>query len=644
MKKANSDSAIGRLRRSAIDLLGRLRPNGSERASTVIEAPVDSVAEQGMQEQPPGESFGAQEVLTPTAVRDTFCVLAWNHLQIAPNGTVKMCCIAGEDLQEKGRPMSLYTDSYEEIWNSGYMRDARRGMADGEMISPCMRCYREEDSVGQSRRTIQNATWLAKTGRTREDFIQQARDNSWMVRDRPSFLQLNLGNLCNLACRMCSSQYSSRIEADSVHNKWMPASYPDVAHWRGKKLTFGPRPFFGVNYSGFYAYECSGDYALRWSNGAGVISFEIPSGTKVSRLGLSLRTIGGTNAVAIRLNGLEIFSGQIGPNWTQEFESPVIASRPTLDLEIESVPEDVGGRQLGVALLDAWIERHQQGSSQSCNDRGLTRLSANQPWWGGEEVMFGEILGQPETLEYIIFQGGEPFLVKEFDRILDLLIERGVAANVTFEIVSNLTTLKDSTIAKLAQLKKVLLEVSIDGIADVLEYIRYPAKWPEIQANIARVVALPNLRLSFTTAVQIYNLHHMPDILRYCDAHDMDGHTHFLVGPRHLNVLVLPPAARQAALEQLHDYLAGESVRPANRGYAEYMITFLTQHAGTHYQDEFDNFVHFTNDLDMSRGQSFRESFPRLVEWFSEASQVWTDETRYARQLVPASAVRTLSD
>ena len=86
-----------------------------------------------------------------------------------------------------------------------------------------------------------------------------------------------------------------------------------------------------------------------------------------------------------------------------------------------------------------WIERDRK-PPQGCNDGGLTRLSPNQPWWGGDEVMFDEILGEPETLEYIIFQGGEPFLVKEFDRILDLLIERGVAANVTFEIVSNITS------------------------------------------------------------------------------------------------------------------------------------------------------------------------------------------------------------
>jgi MoaA/NifB/PqqE/SkfB family radical SAM enzyme len=616
---------IDGLRRSASALWSRLRATGPRRAPLGVEIPLELVLEQRAEEPSLPE---------PPVVRDTFCVLAWNHLQIAPNGTVKMCCIASEDIHDKGRPMSLYTDTYEEIWNSEYMRDARRGMANGEMISPCMRCYQEEDSVGQSRRTTQNRAWLGKTGKVAEDFIAEGRDRSWMVRDRPGILQLNMGNLCNLACRMCSSQYSSRIESDPVHNKWMPAAYPGVARWRGKRLHFGPRPFFGVSYSGFYAYEVGGGYALRWSNGAGIVSFEIPVGTNVSRVGLSLRTVGGTNPVVIRLNGLEIFSGQIGPDWKQEFDTPGLTNQPTLELAIESAAVDVGGRQLGVALLDAWVERKQEGTAPSSNERALTRSSTNKGWWADETIMFDEILGQPESLECITFQGGEPLLVKEFDRILDLLIERGIAANVIFEIISNMTSLKDSTLQKLSQLKHVILGVSIDGIGDVLEYIRYPAKWSEIEANIARAIKLPNLSLNFNTAVQLYNLHHITDILRYCDAHDINVNTHFIVGPRYLNVLVLPPISRQVVVEHLRAYLAGDGARPVNRGSAEYMITFLMEHAETHYRDDFDTFVRFTNDLDVSRSQSFRESYPHLVEWFAQASQIWFNETVYGRGMV----------
>jgi organic radical activating enzyme len=571
------------------------------------------------------------------AARDTFCILAWNHLQIAPNGTAKMCCIASEDISDGKRTMSLYTDTYDEIWNSTYMQDARRGLAFGEKISPCLRCFREEDAVGQSRRTNMNAAWLAKSDKSREELIETGRSNGWRVAERPIFLQLNMGNLCNLACRMCSSQYSSKIEHDPVHNKWMPAAYPDVARWRGRKLHIGPRPFFGVSYAGFYDYEASGRWAVRWSSGKGAIKFKIPQGSAIEAVGLSLRTIGSSLPGVIRVNGLEVFEGVFTPEWTQRFELPGLHNHPDLEIEVESAATDVGGRELGVGLLDAWIERKASGHGRLSNDRALMRYAANQGWWAQPEVMFDEILGEPDRLRYITFQGGEPFLVKEFERILDVLIANGSASKVTFEIVSNLTTIEDSTLSKLTQLKQILLGASIDGIGPILEYIRYPAVWADIERNLERFAALPNVVLSFNTAVQAYNLGDVVNILLYCDRLGIDVHMHFLVGPAYLNVAVLPAKVRSATIDKVSAYLAGDNIRPANRGSAEYVIRFLREHLAVQYRDQFTSFVKFTNDMDVSRGQSFRSLYPALVGAFAEDGLRWTDETEFAQSAATAA-------
>jgi len=495
---------------------------------------------------PVGAGEITRSCYAPTATdasAGTFCILAWNHLQIAPNGTVKMCCIASEDVHDNRRPMSLYTDTYESIWNSPYMQRARRMMAEGKRFPACMRCYQEEKSVGQSRRTIQNSVWLPTSEKSREQLIEEAKASDWKVADRPSFLQLNMGNLCNLACRMCSSQYSSKIESDPVHNKWMPAAYPDVARWRGKKLHFGPRPFFGVGYLGFHDYEAGHGASVRWSSGPATIKFRIPDGTVVTALGLKLRSVSNSAPVTICVNGLEVFEGEIGSEWNFRHELSGVSNQPEFELKIDGPATKVGGRRLGVGVLDAWIERESQGSELLKNERTLMRLSANEGWWAQPEVMFEEILGQPDRLRYVILQGGEPFLVKEFDDILDVLIANGSAREVTFEIVSNLTVLKDSTLQKLAHLKQIMLGASIDGIGPVLEYIRYPANWADIERNIERLSQLSNVQISFNTAVQAYNLMDLPNILRYCDDRAIDVHAHFLVGPRYLNVAVLPPRA-----------------------------------------------------------------------------------------------------
>lgn len=572
----------------------------------------------------------AAEASKPAPARDTFCILAWNHLQIAPNGTVKMCCIASEDISDGKRPMSLYTDSYDDIWNSAYMRDARRGLANGEKISPCQRCFDEEDAVGRSRRTTQNGAWLAKPGVSREELIEAARSNDWRVSQRPSYLQLNMGNLCNLACRMCSSQYSSKIEHDPVHSKWMPASYPDVARWRGTKLHLGPRPFFGVSYENFYHYETDSRSAWRWSSPVGKIKFRVPEGVAIEAVGLTLRTVGCPVPGIVRVNGLEVFDGTFSVDWTQRFELPGVNNQPDLEIEIECPPTPIGGRTLGMCLLDAWVERRQVGRERLTNRRALMRHDHNEGWWAQPEVMFDEILGEPDRLRYIIFQGGEPLLVKEFESILDVLISNGTANEVTFEIVSNLTTVTDAMLAKLAQLKEVILYGSIDGIGPILEYIRYPAVWANIERNLERFAALPNVKICFATAVQAYNLGDVVNILSYCDRNGIDSQMHFLVGPPYLSVAVLPQPVRRAAADRVAAYLARDDLRPTNRYTAEYVLRFLREHLSVQSRDQFKNFMKFTNDMDVSRGQNFQAVYPELLEAFADDGLEWTDETRFA--------------
>jgi glutamate-1-semialdehyde 2,1-aminomutase len=541
-----------------------------------------------------------------------------------------MCCTANEDLHDEGRPLSLYTDTYDDIWNSAYMRDARRAMAHGEKVSSCQRCYDEEDSVGASRRTLQNLNWQAESREARKKLVESARWNRWRVSQKPSFLQLNMGNLCNLACRMCSSQYSSRIESDTVHNKWVPADYPVVARWQGQRLRIGPRQYFGVSFTGFYQYEALPDQSIRWCSGSGTIKVRNLEGTEIEALHLSLQPVRGWLPGTIRINGSEVFQGTFEPQWTRRFE--LAGTGKNLVIEIDTDTQSIDDRPLGVALLEAWIERKDTPGATLANTCALTRYATGESWWAQPEIMLGELLGQPDRMKCVIFQGGEPFLVKEFEDILDFLISSGAAGEVTFQIISNLTTIKESMISKLAQLKQVLISASIEGIGPIQEYVRYPSVWNEIERNLDRVLALPNGVVSFATAVQAYNLGGVVDILSYCDQRGIDVYMNFLVGPLQLNVAVLPQQVRSDVVERVETYLGSETVRPANRIAAEFVIRHLREHLHIQYRDHFPTFVRFTNDMDVSRGQSFRAVYPHLMESFAKDGLVWTDETQFAER------------
>ena len=573
-------------------------------------------------------------------VRDTFCVLAFNHMQLAPNGTAKMCCIASEDIAGRNGPLTLYRDTYEDVWNSPYMRSARKGMAKGEKISACTRCYHEEDTVGVSRRTLQNGQWLGKNAPSREAILEQAAATKWAVEARPTFLQLNLGNLCNLACRMCSSHYSSRIAADPVHNKWMPEVHIDAARWSNDRLALGPRPTFGVRFDGFYDYESYPGMHLRWTNGNARIDFAPEDGTQLTKLSLRLSPIQAGQNLVIALNGDTLHAGpmQAGQQ-VYEFDLARFGNYSDFSLSLVSdqaiLPGDT--RRIGVAVWDVSLDRAPGGTRG--NARAFTRFDAKGGWWNQKDLLLNEILAEPDKVRRLIFQGGEPLLIPEVHDILKYLDEKGAAGSVEIELTSNMTILSDRFLETLSHFRAVDGGCSIDGIGSDFEYIRYPAVWSEVEANVRRLGALPNVRLMFNVAVQAYNIMNITDLFRYCDGEGVKVEAHFLVGPYQLSVLTMPQQARRIAADRLRAYRdtpAQDDLGVQNRGVAEFMIHFLVRHDGTVHNEYVAAFMAFTNDMDVSRNQSFAASHPELKRLLAEAGHDWNDATQHAPAKVTA--------
>ncbi len=641
MLKALRDWAVSRFPNPGRDLVAiPVREVAKQTIPLETEAGLDArlgadgavaVCETAAPQTAPVETNPEPDPFPVAGAADTFCALAFNHLQIAPNGTVKMCCIAGEDLHEGGRPLNVYVDGYDAIWNSNYMRSARRGLAEGERITPCSRCFAEEDTVGVSRRTTQNLVW-APEGKSA--IVEAARANDWRVEDRPNFLQLNMGNLCNLACRMCSSQYSSRIASDDVHSRWIPDVSTDAARWKGNRLQLGPRPIAGIEVSGFHGYEVGPDFERRWTGGHGVIEFALPEDVRPQHLELDLEAAPMENSVVrILVNESELYCGEINDRRSITLDIAQIGNQPYVRIELHSDSVEKDGRLVGVLLHDACLLA--QRVRRKSNARALTRFSENSGWWGQPSLMFDEILGQPDKLRYLILQGGEPLLIPETEAMLDNLIEKNCAGHVVLEIVSNMTTLKPTMLEKLKLFNVVALGGSIDGIGGVLEYIRYPAKWAEIEANLEAAKTAPNIQIQFNVAIQAYNLLDVPNLLAYCENHGYSIGVHFLVGPYYLSVLILPQSVRDLASQRIRD-LRDSGVGPNVRAAADYALHFLEQHRADYRPDLMHAFMQFTNDMDQSRDQNFALALPELYDHIRASGFEWTDETRHLTAAIAA--------
>jgi MoaA/NifB/PqqE/SkfB family radical SAM enzyme len=138
---------------------------------------------------------------------DKFCVLPWISLETSPIGTVRPCCLAKEEIiDDDNNKFLLKSATFDQIQNSSYMRKLRGEFIEGNLPTTCERCWAVEDSGGTSKRQ-----------HTINRLGQLIDDSVWTVESKELiFLDLKLGNICNLKCRICGPWSSSSFAAEEI--------------------------------------------------------------------------------------------------------------------------------------------------------------------------------------------------------------------------------------------------------------------------------------------------------------------------------------------------------------------------------------------------------------------------------------------
>jgi MoaA/NifB/PqqE/SkfB family radical SAM enzyme len=138
---------------------------------------------------------------------DKFCVLPWISIEASPIGTVRPCCLADDEIVDNdGNKFELATAKFDDIQNSNHMRKLRQQFLDGEKPQTCRKCWNEERSDRTSKRM-----------HTLDRLKHMLPDQDWTADAKPlMFLDLKLGNICNLKCRICGSWSSSQFAAEEL--------------------------------------------------------------------------------------------------------------------------------------------------------------------------------------------------------------------------------------------------------------------------------------------------------------------------------------------------------------------------------------------------------------------------------------------
>jgi len=161
-----------------------------------------------------------------------FCVLPWISLEASPIGTVRPCCLADDELKDdNGNKFDLNFAKFSDIQNSTDMQALRQAFVNGEQPKTCRKCWSEEDAGRSSKR-------MHTLNRLRHIIS----DQQWTVDAKPlQFLDLKLGTICNLKCRICGSWSSSLFAAEEIANLPAGADRKNNIHYQMLRAGAWPR-------------------------------------------------------------------------------------------------------------------------------------------------------------------------------------------------------------------------------------------------------------------------------------------------------------------------------------------------------------------------------------------------------------------
>lgn len=158
-----------------------------------------------------------------------FCNAPWYELHIYWDGSMGFCCQESHKMYpaEQDSVYNIKNITIREWFDSEPMRLARMGMFGDKKNSFCSRCYAEESVSDTSRRHRSNQKSVIFTRTAFNKSYDQSPGYSKFELTRKSLgaydgmpvdLHIDLGNYCNLACKMCDPQASSKIAVQYV--KW----------------------------------------------------------------------------------------------------------------------------------------------------------------------------------------------------------------------------------------------------------------------------------------------------------------------------------------------------------------------------------------------------------------------------------------
>lgn len=206
-----------------------------------------------------------------------------------------------------------------------------------------------------------------------------------------------------------------------------------------------------------------------------------------------------------------------------------------------------------------------------------------------------------DNIEKIDFFGGEPLLNTTQLDLLEYLVDQGLSKKITLFYSTNCTNKPTERLMKYwSKFKRLEFSLSIDGIEDKFEYLRWPGKWNEAEKIIKQIVGFKDtldcdVFVLGAPTISNMNVYYSDELINW----HLDNIGHYYINmvnsPGYLSINILPDEVKEIvrsniSIEEVRNYLDTSS-----------------------YSDrDFSEFITWMKRQDLYRNQRFESVFPEF--------------------------------
>jgi MoaA/NifB/PqqE/SkfB family radical SAM enzyme len=219
--------------------------------------------------------------------------------------------------------------------------------------------------------------------------------------------------------------------------------------------------------------------------------------------------------------------------------------------------------------------------------------------WNLLDEEYKDIVENSQHLQKIELFGGEPFYNKKNRQLLiEKIVDKGTSKNITLYFNTNGTQFDQTYMSFLAKnFKKIEIRVSIDGINEQFEYLRYGAKYKNVIENCKKFNQLEKTDFEVICTVSPYNFLYLEEYDNEFKKYGWSVFYNLTAYPDRMMLFNIPDTVKKdvklpAKFKDIENYINNKNYNPVC----------------------WQEFVDYTKLIDKNRALNMAKTFPKFYE------------------------------